>query len=92
MNARIHDCLVKIKHSDVLQDLIVECWENREGWYLVIPLDDFPGLPLAREREWMLAIQPEWIEPVNRADCGVLCREVIDLDRFHELPWTPLRM
>ena len=87
MQVKVLTCLVTITWANVSEARIIKCVVN-ETHFLVIPMEDYP-VPQAEGRQEMTLNAPNgWFAEVMGAEHDLVCRQVIDLDKFDDLPWT----
>jgi hypothetical protein len=89
MSARVHKCLVTITRADVADPRVLDCYDDGAR-LITIPIEEY-SVPQANGRKTMTLRAPySWFAEVNGADHELVCRKVIDLDKFDELPWAHL--
>ena len=84
-----YKCLVTIVRANVADPRVVTCL-GREKRRLFIPVGDY-AIPEAEGRMEMVLNAPDsWFAEVVGGHMGqdLVCRYVINLDKFDELPWA----
>lgn len=83
------NCLVRIKYGGDTNTEILQCYEDANGKFIIVPLgvDDYPTLFLNIKQD-NLRVRPTTTSFVQSScpDCELECVELVDLDEIEELP------
>lgn len=91
MPDRIHKCLVTLARGDVTDPCVVPCVVDGEHSFILIPVGHY-ALPRAGGHAQMkLKAEASWFRAVHEKGYDLVCENIIDLDKFDELPWIDVQ-
>lgn len=86
MSLKVLKCLVTITRA-IADPRVVPCALDGDNSFLLIPVEDY-ALPQAGGRAKMKLGTPlAWFAEVSAPQHDLLCRYIVNLDKFDELPW-----